>query len=1073
MADVRLPNGQILRLNGVDDPEQAKKIAANYYAKNFADSDTPAQPAPTSKPMEIDRSGVKNGSLRAYLARAENDEEYEKRLNKLGFDSEMYMKDPEGAGYVLNLDRVSQDLKDKYDLQGRGMKAVEDDGISRYDFREFFASNRGAILGGIAVPLAFTGVGLVPAMLLAGAGSAGGYLLDEGLEVADRTQAQSLKSVGKSAAVEFGMGMAGEFGGRIIASGLGRLIKGPGGDAANAQRAATREDLLSEGLRPGLEEATTSPIRARLQGFYEGIFPNKAAAEENAKIIAKMAKDQGVLMGRPATDADGNIVSQFFDEGGRRLDANDAQDSAKILELLQRDVNNIYGDVGDLVKQGRADLDGVINDEIENVKNMFDRGNPEQVGEFVAESLERSKRIFEQDVDAIYKKADDYLGSKKIFNAKRVKNAFNTVLKNNPVQADQLRKSAMGKYIQCLDDMIDVRTASSLRTALNEAGYNDSIIGSTNSQIINDLIAGVNKGFDEAEVLATQAAEVARGTKGAPRGEGGKFVGKDVFIGEEAGLLALREAGDFYKEGVKKFQGALQKKLYSDFKRGVDFNPEAIIDPKFGLVVPNNRAPFDKFLESVVPTAGVAKPAPQSLKEVVPEIMVDLKPINGQQGKMPLAEVIESLPMDNPVRQHYQKIFDEQVQFAEGLAKTRSAGKSNKEAVRSQLAGAYLNKMFETQKSLDGTIDPAKVAEAINALGSTKNALFGDQTANVMRVLTDLTATKQKLSPEFLQQLQGQPVADAVQALRSALGQEADLTGDALFRSMQRSLDANDLEGFSRAVLKGKSPLNITKAKEMTKDMPNAPSATMEFVRDEAMKDILMSATDDTALTADEFIEMVSSGKHAKALRTKLDSYGPEKLTALFGKEVSDSLYKLANVSGRVGAAKMGSGESMGAGAKVIGLGAAFVAAPLAAVASMGGIKLLSTLYRKPWFLNMVTRPTGVRPGKGDYDKVGLFLERLYATMGQFNAGAANEGRQMGAAMADPERQQMRQQTQPARRTSQPVPSAPARQVQIPQRVTPTDVANSPQLNPALLGGNPQEQAINAEIQRRLKRYNQ
>ncbi|MEK9699672.1 MAG: hypothetical protein VW270_28100, partial [Candidatus Poseidoniales archaeon] len=409
-------------------------------------------------------------------------------------------------------------------------------------FREFFASNRGAILGGIAVPLAFTGVGTIPAIFLAGAGSGAGYLLDEGLEVADRTQAQSLGSVAKQTGVEAAMGMVGEVGGRIIASGLGRLIKGPAGDTANAQRAATREDLLSEGLRPGLEEATTSPIRARLQGFYEGIFPNKAAAEENAKIIAKMAKDQGVLMGRPATDADGNIVSQFFDEGGRRLDANDAQDSAKILELLQRDVNNIYGSVGDLVKQGRADLDGVINDEIENVKNMFDRGNPDQVGEFVAESLERSKRIFEQDVDAIYKKADDYLGSKKIFNAKRVQNAFDDVLKNNPVQATQLEQSAMGKYIVSLPEMIDIRTASKLRTALQEAGYNDSIIGSPNSQIINDLIAGVNKGFDEAEVLAAQAAEVARGTKGAPRGEGGKFVGKDVFIGEEAGLLALREA---------------------------------------------------------------------------------------------------------------------------------------------------------------------------------------------------------------------------------------------------------------------------------------------------------------------------------------------------------------------------------------------------------------------------------------------------------------------------------------------------------------------------------------------------
>lgn len=60
----------------------------------------------------------------------------------------MFEKDPEQEGYLLNLDRVSNNLKDQYDLKGTGLLSIEDKGLTRRDFGEFFSKHRGPIIGG-------------------------------------------------------------------------------------------------------------------------------------------------------------------------------------------------------------------------------------------------------------------------------------------------------------------------------------------------------------------------------------------------------------------------------------------------------------------------------------------------------------------------------------------------------------------------------------------------------------------------------------------------------------------------------------------------------------------------------------------------------------------------------------------------------------------------------------------------------------------------------------------------------------------------------------------------------------
>lgn len=127
-------------------------------------------------------------------------------------------------------------------------------------------------------------------MVIAGAGSGAGYLVDEGIEYSADLQAQDANEVVRQAAMETVFGGLGEGGGRLLSSLFGRLLKGPGGKEANEARQAARE-AIDQGARPTVLAANTAPVIGRLQAIYEGVFPNKTAATNNANAVIKQLKE--------------------------------------------------------------------------------------------------------------------------------------------------------------------------------------------------------------------------------------------------------------------------------------------------------------------------------------------------------------------------------------------------------------------------------------------------------------------------------------------------------------------------------------------------------------------------------------------------------------------------------------------------------------------------------------------------------------------------------------------------------------------------------------------------------------
>ena len=1032
MVDVTLPNGQTLSMPSITDEDQAKRIAANYYKKNK--DLQPVQETLNESEPEIDRSGVDNSALRRFLARADNNEEYELRLKDSGFTPDMYMKDPEGVGYVIDRDKLTPELREKYDIQGKGLLSVEDEGISANDFKEFFAGNRGAIIGGTAASLAATGVGLPLAALITAGGSALGYLADEGLEYSGGLNAQSGSDVLKQAAMEGLYGAVGEGGGRLIAKGFGRLLKGPGSKEANEVRQSARQ-MINEGARPTVRATNTAPILGRMQAIYEGVFPNQKAAQQNADFIGKKIQEM-------------KASKEIGDE----------VDYDAIMQMVDRDIVKIYGTPDQLLKQAEKNLADVVDKQIDGVMNLMGKPDP-RGGKVVAEALDIAKRTFDEDVGELFSKANQMLGNKPIVDVSNVKKASKKIKEEN--RALELGDKGFFRFVDQMPEIVDVQTANSLRTALNHASFDPSIVGSVDSQLLSKLNGALANSFKSTEVAARTMLK-----PGSIKGPDGRFIGKQQFQDMSKGFDMLRKAQNFYNKGVDRFKQPLTEKVYQHYMTGKNFNPNDLLDPKFGIIVPNNARGLSRFLNTVAPSGRPAVAPPQALKDVVPDIEVTLP--TGQKGQLP--DLVEQLPADDTLRRYYDSMLVDQQRFANRIAQARGQGKDIREATRRQLAGMYLTRAFDESRDLLGGIDAAKVAEKINSLGDTKKALFKGEEKQLMEALSDMAGMGKNVTPDQLAQLSGKPITEQLQIVNTLTQQSKDLKGLPLLRNLEKAVQDQDAERILNAVLKKNNASVIKNAKKLLGDTPTAPSGTMESVRDLAMRKIISSSGDPDMVSGEDFVKAIFEGKHATALEKQLNAYGRETLSELFGKETTDGLYNLVKYSRNVSndPIKGLGGLSPAMIATGLGIGG-MMSAPFATLTTAGGLLAMSKLLRTESVLKLFSRPTGVRPSPEgtpgiDYDQLGAVLEGVYRVVGQYGAAGYSSGQEKGVAAIE-RAQEMSSATPP----STPNVSVSSRNavIEAPGRLSATR-QNIP--NSALLGSDPMSQALNEAIAQRLNR---
>ena len=330
--------------------------APNDVEKKFIDSylkDVGVVEKQLDMERVIDTSGVKDAGFRYGFANVDDDEERAGYLDKTV-----------GPGnWLQRLDgtfALTPEGRAKIGQPGDVPLSIEDKGFSRYDFADF-AGEGGLALGAAAVAGVLTGgIGLLPALGAAALAGGGGKLVDEAIESSRGLQRQSSKEVAQDALTEAAFAGTGEFGGRLITSAVGRLIKG---GTTNAQRAEHRE-LLKWAKEndvqyvPDLASVSGKPLLARVQALTEQVLGNKRGPvirESLDNLVQTISRTDGI----PVEEAQ-TLVFNILN--------NKAELAKGAAKTVANDIAGVYGQsVAQLGDRAAAAIAAGNREELESV----------------------------------------------------------------------------------------------------------------------------------------------------------------------------------------------------------------------------------------------------------------------------------------------------------------------------------------------------------------------------------------------------------------------------------------------------------------------------------------------------------------------------------------------------------------------------------------------------------------------------------------------------------------------------------------------------------------------------------
>ena len=301
-----------------------------------------------------------------------------------------------------------------------------------------------------------------------------------------------------------------------------------------------------------------------MQAIYEGVFPNKKAAEKNAKFVSDRIAQAVNAAGLKGTSAN----------------------SDEVFQLIQRDLNKIYGTSDDLINQANKDLSKFVDTEIDNLNKMFNKGTMTETE--VIQAIQTSKRIFDEDVDAIFTKASGLLNDAEYINTEPLYTKFQELVKANPAAA--LDQSVVGKLINGFLKKdgtfknVNISTMTSIKNALRNTDFDPSLIGTPEQAIIGKMLQSVDNSINTANASLTVN----------PTAFANRFNIDNVSsIKKAVDLMTQGEA--YYAKGIKTFQNPMSKNIIKKFYNN-DFDPEQLLDE---LIKKQQGETFEKFLNSI------------------------------------------------------------------------------------------------------------------------------------------------------------------------------------------------------------------------------------------------------------------------------------------------------------------------------------------------------------------------------------------------------------------------------------------------------------------------------------------
>ena len=953
-------------------------------------------------------------------------------------------KDSEKAAYLesqVGADGFRQDKGKRFIITKKGREAlgmpdgpefaVDEEGFSlKYDTADFIGEAGVPLTVGLVASVLTGGLGTIPAMAIVGGATATGKLLDEAFEAAQGYQRQTAGEIAKDAAWEGVFGATGEGVGRGLSRVFGRIFKGSGSKTAEEAKKIGRE-MRELGLKPTVEGGAPGVfgIVTRLQAVYEGIAPNKKAAEDNVTAILKELK------------------------GLKGFDANEESIEA-LGKTIQDDVQKLYSKFDEVLETANKDLNTTIEREIARIMEPLKKGD--NLSEDMINGLQKAKEIFGKNVDFLYKKVDQQLGRRnQIIPFTRVQETIDEVLRVAPLGTRQqfekgsaiaevfeeirenARKRLLANGVEASDENIKRAMfatplqANILRATFGELEY-------TGNRAFGKIKGALDQSFKAAEDLMEIRLAKAENRLDELEGLPGNmtdlfqedFGGGPVSIKQlKAGLSLLEETRRYYAKGYARLNDADYQALIRTTRAGrVELDPAAILPkvvkknkPKLLQRILRSRrgvplaferldeAPLTvRFGESDITldqaedliTRGVIRDTKSLRSEInaakaakrdqlIERGLVSRLP--GREGQALTAKEIDDL-----IERGFLKdpdSFGLEVEFKSGY---------KGEELRQSLASAFLRETL-ANSTKDGVVDGVKFATAIDDLGTTKNVLFRTELKDLEELTTVLKAKASQLDSDVIEGLSSRPIAEALKGAKEASEQLDALNKQTYLKSLRdkdasKIVDtiftrnnANTIKAFMNNSIElrvpgtegfGRTPTKIFD--DVTEDAVTGLTPHQKLVdqvQEAAMGRILRSLGDvDSPMFQDDFL----SGRLGGKLKTTLEGYGKESLNAMFGEAQADRLMKLSEIMIRASdkplAGKGGlAAPSIALGLSIFGL----MTAPLQTIGALAFYTGMSKALRSGFVLDIMLASR--KPGA---DKLGQALQTMQTINAQIETQA-------------------------------------------------------------------------------------
>lgn len=820
--------------------------------------------------------------------------------------------------------------------------AIDEEGVSFADLKEFAGQAGAPILTGIGASLMASGVGFFPGLLVAGTGAMIGKALDEGIEAAEGLQRQSLPDVARDVAFEGVFAAAGEGLGRTISKAFGRVIKGPGGEANEALRAEARE-MIERGLRPTVSGATSQefrPILNRLQAVYEGVFPNEKAARQNLDILLKeLQTAPGVNIG--ALDDFGNAV--------------------------RKDIDTFYGNADDVLAQVQKTVDQDIEREIAAIIKPLQQGK--ELPKDLLESIRLRKQLFDEDVDRLYTRANQILDGNTIVPTKGIKEALNDLIKQNPAD---IGGTKFARMVQDLDEYATPLEVNNLRKALTDASYNPDLVGGTAGRALGRLKAATDAAMIDAELGLQRGLNAMTAKYGTPGGAvpggqvaTGKGLSPEFKPGAEAnidvsltldqareGLTLLRRSNQLYRNGIKKFDNVVTRDLVRQAQKG-QLNTRFIYQK---IIQEDNPEALDQLLKAV-----------RGVPNLIKDIGESKRFLEGQRiGSQTIEEAVESvknLPNSNETKRFVMARAAELQKRAEQLTALRGTGAEAADDLRQRLASQFLDDMISKsriQDKLTGqtVIDPVKLAANLKSKGTTVDKLFGKDKAALDEVIQALETGRSNIAPSVFDSVAAKNLTEQLNVAKAAQAERQRLSRDTIIQRF----DTGDVDVIADTLLK--TPNAVTVAQRTL-----APE-TFEQAKDAAMGRIIsqIGGTIEEGgkiRLSGNFFDEFSSGRLGSKLQSVLKTYGEEHIDKLFGKDAYKALFGIADDMTKASNAAIKGKGGLAAPQIALTLGVVgLITNPVATIATGLSYSTMSKLLRNPKVLKAMMasrKPNTVR----------------------------------------------------------------------------------------------------------------